>query len=120
MRCMSSPERFTAVAETAALDLLCRYPRLVYSADDSEELTPIVQKLAGPLRVQRAFDGLCWPDARRVVGAIIAAVRDGDPVAMVSDLAGRAREGLEDVRDWVDEKAVARSLDIIANIFKMD
>lgn len=116
---MVSPERLTAVAETAALDLFCRYPRLVYSASESDELKPIVQKLAGPLKVQRAFDGLCWPDAHRVVGAIIVAVREADPASVVSDLAKRAREGLEDVREWVDEKAVARSLDVIANIVKM-
>lgn len=116
---MASPEQVTAVAETAALDLFYRYPRLVYSADESEELAPIVRKLAGPLSVQRAFDGLCWPDAHRVVRETIAAVRASDPVAVVNELAKRVRDGLEDAREWVDENAVARSLEIIATIVKV-
>jgi hypothetical protein len=115
---MASPEPIAAVVETAALDLFYRYPRLVYSAEETEKLTPVVKKLAGPLRVERAFAGLCWPDAHRLVGAMVSAVCDGEPADTLNGLAKRAREGLEDVRDWVDENAVARSLDIIADLLR--
>jgi hypothetical protein len=115
---MASPEPIPAIVESAALDLFNRYPRLVYSAEETEKLAPFVKKLAGPLRAERAFAGLCWPDAHRLVGAMVVAVCEGEPVDTLNGLAKRAREGLEDVRDWVDDNAVARSLDIIANLLR--
>jgi hypothetical protein len=115
---MASTEPIPAVVETAALDLFYRYPRLVYSAEEAEKLVPLVKKLSGPLRAERAFAGLCWPDAHRLVGAMVSAVCNGEPAESLNGLARRAREGLEDVRDWVDDNAVARSLDIIANLMQ--
>jgi hypothetical protein len=115
---MASPEPISAVVENAALDLFYRYPRLVYSAEETEKLVPLVKKLGGPLQRERAFAGLCWPDAHRLVGAMVVAVCEGEPVDVLTGLAQRAREGLEDVREWVDENAVARSLDIIAGVLR--
>ena len=114
-----SIETFPADVESAALDLICRYPALREAGEaDADMLTDLMQSLAPFLQLEGAFVGLSWPDACKVVNAMIAAFDTEDSPKFLRQLAKHARKG-DEIIQWEDGSAAAGSLDTIADVLAM-
>ena len=98
--------------ENAALELIAA------TADtlDGETDTDMLRGLCSPLRRQRCFAGLCWPDARLVALAIVEAATTRTDAAYC--LVSRSRDALAgtDGAAWWDRDKVAQALTIAADV----
>ncbi len=114
-----SIETVPADVESAALDLLCRYPALRHSDEsDADLLTELMQSLAPFLQLEGAFVGLTWTDACKVVNAMIAAFDTEDSPKFLRKLAKHARKG-DEIIQWDDGSAASHSLDTVADVLGM-
>ena len=105
-----------ADAESAALELVVRLPALVLVLVlVAEHFTLPLRDYCGALRVEGAFAGLSWPDAKQVAAIVADVMHRDDPAAALRNRARNVLAGADRL-PWCDRGGAVRALNIAAAV----